>query len=61
MDNKGTVLNAREFDPESLELQFRNKKAEFSNFEHWYDNVYFNWGVQKNGGSNNCFIQKITP
>lgn len=61
MDTKGSVLNAREFDPESLELQFRNKKSEFSNFEHWYGNVYFNWGVHKNGGNNNCFIQKLTP
>lgn len=59
MDRSGGILNAREFDPESLELQFRNKKSEFSNFEHWYGNVYFNWGVQKNGGNNNCFIQKI--
>lgn len=61
MDAKGSILNAREFDPESLDLQFRNKKSEFSNFEHWYGNVYFNWGVQKSGGSHNCFIQKITP
>lgn len=61
MDKKGSILHAREFDPESLELQFRNRKSEFSNFEHWYGNVYFNWGVQKNGGSNTCFIQKIIP
>lgn len=61
MDHKGGILQDREFDPESLELQFRNKKSEFSNFEHWYGNVYFNWGVQKNGGSNHCFIQKLKP
>lgn len=61
MDNYGRILNAQEFDPESLELQFRNKKSEFSNFEHWYGNVYFNWGVQKNSGNNNCFIQKLVP
>jgi hypothetical protein len=57
----GQAVNKREFDPESLDLQFRNKKSEFTNFEHWYGDVYFNWGVQKSGGSNNCFIQRITP
>lgn len=61
LNQTGSVLDKEEFDPESLDLQFRNKKAEFSNFEHWYDNVYFNWGVQKSGGSNQCFIQKLTP
>lgn len=61
MDKAGNRVNDREFDPESLDLRFRNKKAEFSNFEHWYDNVYFNWGVRKDGGSNHCFIQKLTP
>ena len=61
IDKQGNVVNNREFDPESLDLRFRNKKAEFSNFEHWYDNVFFNWGVRKNGGSNHCFIQKISP
>lgn len=61
IDGRGNILQSNEFDPESLELQFRNKKAEFSNFEHWYDNVYFNWGVHKSGGSNTCFIQKLTP
>lgn len=59
--SKGEIINNREFDSESLDLQFRNKKAEFNNFEHWYNNVYFNWGVQKSGGDNNFFIQKIIP
>ncbi len=58
---RGQSLAQREFDPESLDLQFANKKSEFSNFEHWYDDVYFNWGVMKKDGQHVCFIQKIIP
>lgn len=57
----GHVLENREFDSQSLDLKFEGKKSEFSNFEHWYGNVYYNWGVKKESGGNICFIQKLQP
>jgi hypothetical protein len=61
VSRRGELLETREFDPESLDLQFRNRKSEFSNFEHWYGDVYYNWGVLKRDGANACYIQKIIP
>mgnify|MGYP000898265583 CR=1 FL=1 len=61
VDRRGELKETREFDPESLDLQFTNRKSEFSNFEHWYGDVYYNWGVLKRDGNNICYIQKIIP
>lgn len=69
--NTGSLLQVSEIDvfgklTSETELNPRDligngKRTEFANFDHWYGNVYLNWGVQKIGNSNYCFIQKITP
>ena len=58
----GVLVNSETVDRKSQDFLQKNKKAEFENYEHWFGNYFFNWGVIKNGGSNfkqTCFIQKI--
>ncbi|MCP9768716.1 hypothetical protein EGI22_12390 [Lacihabitans sp. LS3-19] len=60
--SNGVLVNSETVDKKSQDFLQKNKKAEFENYEHWFDNYFFNWGVVKNSGSNfkqTCFIQKI--
>lgn len=59
LSNSGEVLKSEEFESKDLDLQFESKRYEFTNFEHWYGNVYYNWGVEKEDSGKVCFIQKI--
>ncbi|MBL0303110.1 MAG: hypothetical protein IPQ23_15675 [Cytophagaceae bacterium] len=63
-DNTGSKSLFKEYDKTSLNLGTKSKKSEFENLEHWYDNYFLNWGVQKDsdnklGYKQMCFIQKI--
>lgn len=59
IDVLGKLISETELNPR--DWVSGGKKTEFANFDHWYQNVYLNWGVQKTSDSNYCFIQKITP
>jgi hypothetical protein len=61
--NRGEMLQNESFEKNSPEIFQKSRKSEFENFEHWYDNYFFNWGIIKNNDSKfkqTCFIQKIT-
>ncbi|MCA0365135.1 MAG: hypothetical protein LCH67_13920 [Bacteroidetes bacterium] len=63
-DNNGNKNLFKEYDNVKLNLGSKSKKSEFENLEHWYDNYFLNWGVQKDndakiGYKQVCFIQKI--
>ena len=61
INKEGELISENELDPKTLSRQLMNKKSEFTNFDHWYNNVYLNWGVQKASDASVCFIQKIIP
>jgi hypothetical protein len=60
----GSSFRNAEIDKSMDEKWSKQKKSEFENFEHWYDNYFINWGIIKNNDTNtnfkmSCFIQKI--
>ncbi len=61
ISSTGEVIEKTSYNPKTLELISKDKKAEFANFGHWHDSVFYNWGVMKTNGRNTCFIQKIEP
>jgi hypothetical protein len=60
----GEIIKNKEISKDETEKAAKKRKAEFENFEHWYENYFINWGVVKNTEQANnsklvCFIQKI--
>lgn len=60
----GEVLSNLSLDKSQDEKSFRSRNAEFENFDFWYGNYFYNWGMVKNTNNDtnrrlNIFIQKV--
>lgn len=61
-NSEGKEIKGEIFDKSNPIIIQKSRKAEFENFEHWFGDYFYNWGVIKNAESNfkqTLFIQKI--